>query len=241
MAWRFQYTDSRNEDVCSASTLFTCYCIFCDNFIFLSYVVPFRRGDFSIEDDVVIKPVFLRQRDPIFVNIFLRPMGLIPVTKLRGQWEKRHRNVGRASLQKPYIKNREINGSDLQDIYYPRCLNVNRIGVWEFKSPYSPGSANFMAFLEYLQHIWIRLIRERELWRLAVKSANPNLRCNAIAQEIPPGLRWPPTSKKGRNGEEIRCLPCSNNSDSLIFAGLGGRHIVMCFWDPVDSYRRTIE
>lgn len=61
-------------------------------------------------------------------------------------------------------------------------------------------------------------LREKDSWWLTVKSTDPNFRFKAIAHEIPPVL-YPRFEVKLRETQKrmVRS-PCSNNSDSFVFA-----------------------
>jgi len=67
-------------------------------------------------------------------------------------------------------------------------------------------------------HISNQFEWERDSWSLTLKLKNLNLRLNAVPHEIqiPPGLRQQSFEKE--RCKEKKGLPCSNNSDSLIFA-----------------------
>ena len=78
---------------------------------------------------MVVKPVFLRQGDPVFVNIFLRPVCFFPVAKISGQGVKCYRNVRRTSLQNITFNINAPERRDSLDIYYPKFPEVNIISV----------------------------------------------------------------------------------------------------------------
>jgi len=75
---------------------------------------------------MVVKPVFLRQGDPVFVNIFLRSVCFFPVAKISGQGVKCDRNVGKTALQRYYFLTIQmLHGKETHWIYI--ILNARKL------------------------------------------------------------------------------------------------------------------